>query len=656
MKPHDGSPERFELRSLDIKADQLESLRNLFPELRSESGGIDFDRLKQMLGGAVDTGKERYGLSWPGKGACFTTIQSTSYGTLLPERDKSLNFDRAENALIKGDNLEVLKLLQKSYLCKIKVIYIDPPYNTGNDFIYPDNYAESLQTYLRYTGQTDSSGRRFGTNQETDGRFHSKWLNMMYPRLYLARSLLANDGVIFISIDDHEVCNLKKICEEIFGEENFIAQVPVITNMKGRNDKKNIATCHEYILIFGKSADSLLRGLPLTDEQKAEFKFVDRDGRKYALRDLRKRGGPDRRQDRPNMFFPLYYNRIGKSCALTRSSEDDIEIFPKKGDGSDGRWRWGKDKVASNLDKIEVRMSERSGRWDADYRVYLNELRDDEDDNENDDDGGDSGAERTSKAKSFWMGPEFSSDAGKRSYKRISPDLPYDFPKSVDLVKRCVALGGDAECIVLDFFAGSGTTAQAVLELNAEDNGNRKFILVQLPEPIEGAHVATIADITITRVVRAIDELNHGAHAGRSVNELGFRVFRLDTSNFETWDAHAEINTKSLQRQLELYVDHVRSGRSQEEILYELLVKSGFTLTTRVETLDLAGKTIFIAGGGLLVICLERILTMELVEAIANMNPGRVVFLDKGFAGNDQLKANAAQLFKAKGVESFKTV
>lgn len=350
--------EKMDLRSMDIVEEKREKLKELFPEVFTEGQKIDFERLKLTLGEAVDVGKERYGMNWPGKTDCFKIIQQPSIATLTPAREESIDFDETENLFIEGDNLEVLKLLQKSYFGKVKVIEIDPPYNTGNDFIYPDNYTESLDTYLRYTGQIDDEGRKYSTNTEADGRFHSKWMNMMYPRLFLARNLLREDGVIFIHIDDHEVNNLRKICDEIFGEENHIASLTVINNMKGRNDKANVATCHEYLLIYSRG-NFLSQGLPLTEEQLKEYKNEDENGEKYALRDLRKRGRPDRRIDRPNMFFPIYFNQKLSTCSLVRTNDNDIEILPKRGDCTDGRWRWGSDKVSDNLKYLHPRYSEK---------------------------------------------------------------------------------------------------------------------------------------------------------------------------------------------------------------------------------------------------------------------------------------------------------
>ena len=653
-------PEKLDLASHNIAEDKRRELLRLFPEIRTEGGKLDFERLKLALGEAVDVGKERYGMNWPGKADCFKTIQAPSMATLRPCPEESVNFDTTENMIVEGDNLEVLKLLQKSYLGKVKMIYIDSPYNTGNDFIYPDNYSESLQTYLEYTGQVDAEGRRFGTNTDADGRFHSKWLNMMYPRLYLARNLLRENGVVFISIDDNEVDNLKRLCNEIFGEENFAFQIAVVNNMKGRNDKKHCATCHEYLIAYGRPGYEA-QGLPLTDEQRAEFNQVDERGERYALRDLRKRGSGDRREDRPNMWFEVFVDLETMTLSLERRTPSDVAITPKRGDGTEGRWRWGKERVAANLSFIEPLYSERTGKWGLQYRVYLSSaLSLAFSDEEEMDDAG-TPAERTSKSKSVWIGPELSTDVAKRTLKSIFPEAQYDYPKSVDFIKKCLHLGCEPTEIILDFFAGSGTTAHAVLDLNKQDGGNRKFILVQLPEPTGREDYPTIADITKERVRRVIKKIKDEEAGKLDLDDVGkqdrgFRVFKLAESNFTPWNADLPHDAPALEKQLELHIDHIRDGRTADDILFEILLKSGFPLTTPVETLPLAGKTVHAVAGGALFICLERELTLELIRAMAEARPERVVCLDEGFAGNDQLKANAVQIFKTKGVTSFKTV
>ena len=632
-------PDNFELRSHDAAGDKIAELLRLFPEIRTEGGKLDFDRLKLALGETVDIGKERYGMNWPGKAECFKTIQAPSLGTLRPCPEESVNFDTTENLIIEGDNLEVLKLLQKSYLGKVKMIYIDPPYNTGNDFIYPDNFSESLQTYLEYTGQVDDAGTKFGTNTETDGRFHSKWMNMIYPRLYLARNLLREDGVIFISIDDGEVDNLRKLCNEVLGEENFLACVLWHKKYAPANDTVDFSSSHDFILVYAKAkplansgkGQALLSKLPRTDEQNKVYKNPDSDPRGLWR--------PDNytcnksAEERPNLYYAIIHPQTGE------------EIWPSK----TRVWGYGKELHLQHA-------KENCIWWGLDglnkvpsYKRFLTEV------------GG-------IIADTWWDWKEVGhNDQAKKEFLELIPELTRSFetPKPVRLIRRMLELAttvSDGD-IVLDFFAGSGTTAHSVLELNQTDGGNRKFILVQLPELLSKPenNVKTIADICKERVRRVFKKLSDDEAGklnmdGGTKPDRGFRVFKLAESNFTTWDAQVAHEPKALQNQLDFHVDHIREARTADDILYELLLKSGFPLTTPVVKQTLAGKTAYSVAGGALVICLERELTLELIRAIAECKPERVVCLDEGFAGNDQLKANAVQTFKTKGIVKFQTV
>jgi len=615
-------PEKLDLRSHDASGDKIAELLRLFPEICTEGGKLDFDRLKLVLGEAVDVGKERYGMNWPGKADCFKTIQAPSLGTLRPCPEESVNFDTTENLIIEGDNLEVLKLLQKSYLGKVKMIYIDPPYNTGNEFIYPDNFTESLQTYLEYTGQVDSGGKKFGTNSEADGRFHSKWLNMMYPRLYLARNLLADDGVILASIDDHEVDNLRKLFNEIFGEENLLAHIVWQKRYVSNMTAKYLSDMHDHILVFSRNADSIsVNRLDRSEEQLKAYKNPDNDSR-----------GPWRAQD-------LSASKPYKAGQFTITTPAGAKCDPPPG----RYWRCNEQQYNS---------------WVADNRIWF---------------GVDGTARPMLKAflseasegvtPNTWWPHDFAGhnkEATLEVKALFDGASPFDTAKPVKLVRRMLETFADPDAIVLDFFAGSGTSAHAVLELNAQDGGNRRFILVQLPEAIVSKEFRTIADIMKERVRRAIKNLNK-EEAGKLAldtdkQDRGFRVFKLAESNFTTWNAQVAYDSTVLEKQLEFHVDHIRDERTPDDILYELLLKSGFPLTTPVEKPTLAGKTAYSVAGGALIICLERELTLELIRAIAEQKPERVVCLDEGFAGNDQLKANAVQTFKTKGVTSFKTV
>lgn len=630
-RPTSNEPERLDLRSEDIAADKQQELLRLFPEIRTEGGKIEFDRLRLTLGEAVDVGKERYGMNWPGKAECFRTIQSPSLATLRPCPEESVNFDTTENLVIEGDNLQVLKLLQKSYLGKIKMIYIDPPYNTGNDFIYPDNYTESLETYLEYTGQVDAQGKKFSTNTEADGRFHSKWLNMMYPRLYLARNLLRQDGAIFITIDDTEVDNLRKLCNDIFGEENFLACI-IWQKMDSpsRNEAARATTnFHDYVLLYArdftkarlrqKGKPGILDAYPLTLP----------DGRLARRRQLRKNGKNARREDRPTLWFSL-------------TAPDGTEVWPIAPEGWEGRWvlsleTWKEREAAGLTEWI---------RRDYGWVPYYIEI---------------APAEPTVPWPTIWTDVDQNRQAKARFTELMGPGVEFDNPKPPSLVTQMLHMATEPDDIVLDFFAGSGVTGEAVLAQNARDEGSRRFVLVQLPEATGQAAYSTIAEICKERLRRVIKELDQATNGTLDLNEnvdagRGFRVFKLAESNFTAWDAEASKDAPGLAQQLALHVDHLRDGRTTEDILHEILLKAGFSLTTSIQTIELAGKAVYSVADGALLLCLERKLTLELIRAIADKKPERVVCLDQGFAGNDQLKANAVQLFKTKGVTSFKTV
>ncbi len=617
-------PEHLDLRSQDIAEDKVQELLRLYPEIRTEGGRLDLDRLKLALGEAVDVGKERYGMNWPGKADCFRTIQMPSLGTLRPCPEESVNFDTTENLIIEGDNLEVLKLLQKSYLGKVKMIYIDPPYNTGNDFIYPDNYAESLQTYLEYTGQADAEGRKFSTNTEADGRFHSKWMNMMYPRLYLARNLMREDGVIFISIDDGEVDNLKKICNEVFGEENLIGIAAWEKAYTANMTAQFISSTNDYVVIYGRRVEEVSFGRFARSEiAKAKFTNPDADPR-----------GPWKAE---NLSAGKFYS-AGQFPILGPTS---LKFMPPPG----RYWRCNETQYQSWLRDNRITFG-RDGTGRPMLKKFLSEVQE------------------GLTPSTWWDHDRFGTNKeANLELKALFDGEAFALtPKPVRLVRAMLELVTSSQTgdIILDFFAGSGTTAHAVLDLNRQEAADRNFILVQLPEPTDREDYPTIADITKERVRRVIQKLNEGDGGKLDLNggnrqDRGFRVFKLAESNFTPWNADVAHETPALEEQLELHVDHIRQGRTPEDLLYEILLKSGFELTTPVETLQLAGTTVHSVAGGALLVCLERALTLDLIRAIAQKKPERVVCLDEGFAGNDQLKANAVQIFKTQGVTSFRT-
>jgi adenine-specific DNA-methyltransferase len=618
-------PESFDLRSHTISEDKLQELLRLFPEVQSEGGKVDFNRLKLALGESVDAGKERYGLSWPGKADCFRAIQTPSRGTLLPVPDQSVNWDTTHNLIIEGDNLEVLKLLQKSYLGKVKMIYIDPPYNTGNDFIYPDNYAESLQTYLEYTGQVDSQGKKFSTNADTEGRFHSKWLNMMYPRLYLARNLLREDGVIFVSIDDGELCNLRQVLDEIFGTDNFILQFIWKKRGSAPNDKI-VGAIHEYVVCYARNG--LTAGLFRRARDNENLK-------RYKNPDNHPKGpwAPD------NLMANIKGGRFVKSLYFPiRNPSTGEDHFPSSG----GNWRFNREKISRLLRDREIYFGE-DGLGRPKLKRFLCDVRE------------------GLSTPSIWDDLPFNNAATAEIESIFGNVNVFETPKPVGLIDRMLGLTTNSKepALVLDFFAGSGATAEAVLRANARDGGSRHFILVQLPEPTvedseaRKAGFPTISAICEERVRRVIDRLSDEAKCDKS---LGFRVYKLAESNFKAWDSERPADGKSLQQRLTNHVHHIRDDRSERDILTELLLKSGFPPTTSVSEVAVGDKKAYMVAEGHLVVCLDRKLTLEAIRAIADLKPERVVCLDEGFEGNDQLKVNAAQTFKSKGVTSFLTV
>ena len=628
-----SQPEKFEATSANITDEQKAKLKSLFPEIVTEGGKIDFDRLKLTLGETVDVGKERYGMNWPGKADCFKTIQRPSMATLVPAQDESVNFDTTENLIIEGDNLETLKLLQKAYLGKVKMIYIDPPYNTGKDFIYPDDYSETLETYLQYTGQVDEEGRKFSTNAETDGRFHSKWMNMIYPRLFLARNLLREDGVIFISINDHELDNLRKVCDEVFGEENFLACL-TWTNHEGGggSDSKYFRIKHEYIVVYARQIDEVnIKGVNITNKDR------------YTQQDehFKERG-------------PYYLQKLGmgsiqysKSLDYAIEAPDKSLIYPGTPENR-ACWRWSKEKYNWGvLNGFIVIKKDRDDTWQVHTKQYL------KCDNEG------NPLERTNRP--IGVIDKYSSTQASKELQEIFGAKVYDYSKPTELIQSLIQLICTQNDLVLDFFAGSGTTAQAVLEQNVQDKVSLRFILIQLPEPTEQKEYPTIADITKERVRRIITKLNKDAENQLTLEKVksqdrGFKVFKLQSSNFKAWNAEQPKDDAELVKQLTLHTDHLVEGRTQEDVLYELLLKSGFPLDTKVEKIMLAEKNVFSVAGGAMLICLEKELTPEVIKGMADKKPERVVCLDAGFSDNDQLKTNAVQTMKSKGVTKFQTV
>lgn len=660
--------EKLNMHTVDKASDNFQKLAALFPNVVTETTdqdgnvirAIDKDVLMQEISAqVVDGNQERYQFTWPDKRKSVVLANAPINKTLRLIKDKSVGKNGAsgeidsENIYIEGDNLEALKILQQTYLGKVKMIYIDPPYNTGNDFVYNDSFKQDLEEYESNSGQTDEDGNRLFQNTESNGRFHTDWLNMLYPRLRLAKDLLCDDGAIFISIDDNEQENLKKCCDEIFGESNYIGKIAVVNNLKGRNDKKDIAICHEYILIYGKS-EFTAGGMPLTEEQRAKFDKVDENGNAYQLRDLRKRGRPDRREDRPNMYYPIYYNESTGECSLD-AHEGWIEIVPLRGDGSDGRWRWGKERTSQNLSILEPRFSNIAGRWGIQHRVYLNPalnpaLDGEDEENENEE------AERVSKSKSFWMGGELSSDVGRRQLKELFGTAYFDYPKSIDYVLNTIYMGAESDSIVMDFFSGSATTAHAVMKLNAEDGGNRKFILVQLPEITDEksdafkAGFKTICDIGEERIRLAGEKIKR--ENTETDIDRGFRCFTVDSSNMkDVYYRPSEYN----QGQMEIYKDNIKSDRTPNDLLIQVMLELGVLLSSSIEEISIGGKKVFSVADGYLIACFDDVVTDDVVKAIAEKHPFYAVFRDSGMA-SDSVAANFEQIFETYSPNTIRKV
>jgi len=614
--------------SLNIVQDNIDKLKTLFPEVFAE-GKIDFEVLRDILGDAVEAGDERYNFSWHGKAKARRIAQTPSTGTLLPCKAESKNWDTTQNLFIEGDNLEVLKLLQKSYHKQVKMIYIDPPYNTGKEFIYPDNYQDNLDTYLEYTGQKDSEGRKFGTNAETSGRYHTNWLNMMYPRLKLARNLLRDDGVIFISIDDNEVANLRKLCDEIFGEENFVAEIIWKKRSTPPNDKI-IAAQHEYILCLSKNSNNLGLNLrPRSGEQINRYKNPDNHPKgPWTPGDLMAnvKGG----RYVSSLYFPIVNPRTGQ------------EHYPS----SNGNWRFNKEKIDLLIKNDEIYFGE-SDQGRPKLKRFLCDVKE--------------GITWTT----LWDFVPFNTVGSVEMTDIFGNLTTFENPKPTGLLLETLRAGSNQEGIILDFFAGSATTAHAVMQCNAEDGGNRKFIMVQLPEPCDEKFEAykagykTIADIGKKRIRQAGDKIKSKNADKEGIENLdtGFKVFKLSSSNIKPWDADFD----NLEDTLLSSVDNIKDGRSEEDVLYEILLKYGLDLTIPIEEREIGGKTVYSIGFGALVICLDDDITLDVVKGIgslkAELDPEvmRVVFKDSGFK-DDVVKTNAIQILKKHGIDDVKSL
>nr|BAV59357.1 type III DNA methylase [Candidatus Endomicrobium sp. MdMp-027] len=625
----------FSKDSLDIAEERIKRLKELFPEVFCE-GKIDFDKLRAVLGEKVfKRDEERYVLDWAQKSDVFKNIQTSTTKTLQALKEESVNFDSTQNIFIEGENLEVLKVLQKSYFGKIKMIYIDPPYNTGNDkFIYPDKFSESKEDYLKKINEKDEEGyllkeESFRKNSKENGRFHSNWLNMIYPRLFLARNLLREDGVIFISIDDNEQANLKILCDEIFGEENFVSCV-IWQKKTGASDAITIATVTEYILIYAKN-------MSLSTFSKNNKSY---DVERYKHRDqfVKERG--------PYYIDNLDRGGLQYSGSLNYGIEcpDRSIAFPngRKEYKNDGWiWKWSKDKVewAKKNGFIEFRKSNlKDSGWAVCYKNYLKV------DNDN------KPIRRAAPHKNL-INNILNANAADSMKELFSTNNYFNYSKPVELIKHLLSfISCEEQDIILDFFAGSGTTAQAVMELNKEDGGNRKFILVQLPEKTDEnsesfkSGFKTISDISKERVRRVIKRIGNeiiqkSALLGDKNNlDLGFKVYRLKESNFKIWRSDIIKDQETFESVIDAFEDPVREGAKEENMLVELLLKSGYDLNADIKIIETDGSKIYFVNGEL-VVCLDK-MSQNIIDKIIGIKPAKCLMLDRLFNNDDSFKTN----------------
>jgi len=647
-----------ETKSADIVAQNIEHLKVLFPEVFIEEE-IDFEVLKQLLGSKVDEGEEKYGLNWHGKRRARQLALTLSTGTLRPCPEDSVDWDTTRNLMIEGDNLEVLKILQKSYAGKVKLIYIDPPYNTGKDFVYPDDFKDNIKNYEQLIGWRDKNGEKISSlasfkNKEISGRFHTEWLNMMYPRLKLARNLLRDDGAILISLDDNEIANAKKVCDELFGDDNLVAQLTVESDSRTRQYDA-IAVTHEYMLVYSK--DEALAFNILSNQDK-KFQYEDDQGG-FDIYELRNRNVAFNKGNRPNLYYPFWVNpKDPDRNGFYQISLDEcpgwIKTFPQESQDIKTVWRWGKDRARAALNTILFGKKHSDGFFQIvkKYRgiTYVH--------------------------GSVWADKEIKTDKGTLETKALFDNKKvFDHPKPVALIKRALDIFSENDALMLDFFAGSGTTGHAVMEQNAIDGGSRRFILVQLPEPLDpenkeqkvaadfcdelGKHrnIAELAKERLRRASKKIKDENP-MFAG----DLGFRVFKLASSNIRGWEPDRDDLPKTLQDS----VEHLKTNRTEQDILFELLLKLGLDLTVPIEHKTIAGKTVHSISAGTLLVCLAlqiatadvEPLALGMVEWYKELAPAgeiQVVFRDSAFE-NDVAKTNLAAILEQYGLGNVRSL
>lgn len=625
--------DKLRMHTPGLTAENIEKLAALFPncvtETKVEKEGtlkraIDFDQLRQELSDHIVEGpRERYHLDWPGKREALLAANAPIAKTLRPCREESVDFDTTKNLFIEGDNLDALKLLQETYLGKVKMIYIDPPYNTGSDFVYEDDFASGAESYFLRSNQRDASGNRMIATSESNGRFHSDWLSMIFPRLKLARNLLSDDGAIFVSIDDGELAALKLVCDEVFGSGNYCGMISRATGTRMGDGDRALASELDYILVYSKSEDTVFAGLPMTKEEAGIYDLEDAKG-KYLLRSLRRTGGENRREDRPSMFFPV-------------TAPDGTEIYPIAPAGYESRWVCGKETYKKLVEEgvIEWKKMSKDGekRWQVYQKHYLG------------------AAEK--QPSNLWIEEEGNKKATKDLNALFEDRKVFDHPKPIGLLQRIIAMAtaSQKEHIVLDFFAGSGTTGHAVWAQNDVDSGNRKFILVQVPETLflenKAQQVAAklCDELKVPRTVSEVtkERLRRAAKRMKSLTlDAGFRVLKADTSNMaDVYYAPDAVK----QTDLVAHTDNIKPDRTPEDLLFQVLVDWGVDLALPITQETIAKKKVFFVDDNALAACFDPKVSEDLVKELAKRKPLRAVFRDSSY-DSDSVKINVEQIFK----------
>lgn len=631
--------DKLKMQSPDATVGNVAKIAALFPQCVTERIGkdghpelaVDFDKLREELSAdALESGEERYQFTWPDKKASGRLANTPTTMTLRPCPEESVNFDNTQNLYIEGDNLEVLKILRENYLGAVKMIYIDPPYNTGNDFVYNDDFAQGRDEYEAGNGAFDAEGNQMldpmQRNTEANGRFHTDWLNMIYPRLKVARELLSDDGVIFISIDDNEVENLKKICNEVFGESNFLTCITRSTGTPTGGGFDGLVNELDYILVYSKKSQfAIINGLPMSEDDSAIYDQTDNKGR-YLTRSLRRTGGEDRREDRPTMYYGL-------------KAPDGTIVFPKGPTGYDSRWICGEPKYkeleANGL--IEWKQN-REEKWVPYQKFYL----------EN----------RTKAPGNLWTDVEGNKKATRDIRTIFDSDKVFDFPKPIGVLAKIITIGAESDSIILDFFSGSATTAHAVMKLNAEDGGHRKFIMVQLPEVTDEksearkAGYANICEIGKERIRRAGKKVKEEAGLQGQDLDIGFRVLKLDTSNME--DVYYTPDDLT-ERDLFNSVDNVKPDRTPLDLLFQVLPELNIELSARIEEKEVHGKKVFMVNGYQLIASFDKDVNESTITEIAKLRPVYFVMRDAS-AENDNVLDNFEQIFKHYSPETIRRI